>query len=72
MKTMLKKIIFWFQVGLGSALTIPFAIISRIITNIKHESDEAYVRRAFRMLPGFLKEGLTEDDFVGLVQNRRP
>ena len=67
MKTMLEKIIFWFWVGLGFTLAIPFVTIARIITDIKRESDEAYVRRAFRMLPRFLKMGPTEDDLIDLL-----
>ena len=70
MKTVLKNIVNGFQIGLGFVCTIPFAITASIISGIKHESVEAYYRRAFRMLPSFLKGNLTEDDVVDIIQNK--
>ena len=70
MKTMLKNIIDWFQIGLGFICTIPFAITASIISDIKHESGEAYCRRVFRMLPSFLKGNFTEDDVVDIYRTK--
>ena len=70
MKTMLKNIIYWFQIGLDFICAITFVITAGIISYIKHESAEAYCRRAFRMLPSFLKGNFTEDDVVDICRTK--
>ena len=70
MNTVLKNIVIGFQFGLGFVCAIPFAITASIISDIKHESLESYYRRAFRMLPSFLKGNFTEDDVVDIIQNK--
>ena len=70
MKTVLKNIVIWFQIGPGFVCAIPFVITAIIISAIKHESVEEYYRRAFRILPSFLKGNLTEDDFVDICRTK--
>ena len=70
MKTVLKNIVIGFQIGLGFVCAIPFAITASIISDIKHESGEAYCRRAFRMLPSFLKGNFTEDDVIDIYRTK--
>ncbi len=70
MKTMLDKIVGCFSFVLDVVVSTPLAAIAYIISCIKHESDEAFYRRAFRMLPIFVKDDLTEDDFVYMCRTK--
>ena len=72
MKTMWRKIVYWFWYLIGLVVSSPSVAIAYIIKCIKHESYEAYIRRAFRMVPNFVKGDITEDIFVDLVLERRP
>lgn len=74
MKTMLKKIVFWTITGIAIAEAIPIRIIAMIITYIKHESDEQYYRRYYRIMHWYFRMvDCSEDEFVyscGICMNR--
>lgn len=63
MKTMLETIVYWITAGIAIVEAIPVAIIARIISLIKSESDEMYYRRCYRLMRWYFGS-ITEDDFV--------
>ncbi len=70
MKT-LAKIVFWTINVVAIAECVPVVITDIIITNIKHESDEAYYRRCYRMMRWYFRIfECSENDFIDLCRTK--
>lgn len=70
MKTMLKNIIYNLTYLLLYMIAYPVTLTGFIVGSIKHESKEQCCRRAFRLMPRFLRTGITEDQFIDRCRSK--
>lgn len=70
MKKLLLDIVYNLTYLVLYMVAYPVTLTGFIVGSIKHESKEQCCRRAFRLMPRFLRTRLTEDEFIDCCRSK--